>query len=383
MKRNNEEIYTEYQGEFVQDTNGIENKNNKKKKGAGRIIFRILLAIIGLLVGCALYFFYTFGGTYVSVDVMSEKDYNTLDLSEDDSTTGGDVTSSWADGGHTPLYYNKKHPIIKVDQKDPNIENILVFGVDARSVKDYKGRSDSMIVVSINKKTKSIKLISLMRDSGVYIGDTKETAKTKLDKLNHAYHYGGVGLMINTINRNFDLDIQRFVMLDFGSAADVIDLVGGIEIDVSADEVKYANHFIEEDNKLNGSDSPLLTHSGKQMLDGIQAVSWARIRYLDSDFVRTSRQRTIANALMKKVSSMNYFKKIQLLNASAGLFETNMQTMDLMRVGMSAIGFTDNIDEYRVPADGLYKVQNNPWMMVIDYDKQNKLLKDYIQGATK
>ncbi|MBP5653989.1 MAG: LCP family protein [Clostridiales bacterium] len=379
MKRRETEINTEYQDGFTEEP--IETK--KRKKSTGKVIFRIFLAILGLILGCALYFFYTFGGTYVPVDIMSEQDYKTMDLSEDDSTTGGDVSSSWADGGHTPLYYSKKHPIIKVDQKDPDIENILVFGVDARSVKDYKGRSDSMIVVSINKKTKSIKLISLMRDSGVYIGDTKDTAKKKLDKLNHAYHYGGVGLMINTINRNFDLDIQRFVMLDFGSAADVIDLVGGIEIDVSADEVKYANHFIEEDNKLNGSNSPLLTSSGKQMLDGIQAVSWARIRYLDSDFVRTSRQRTIANALIKKVSKMSYFKKIQLLNASAGMFETNMKTMDLLRVGMSAIGYTDNIDEYRVPADGLYTVQSNPWMMIIDFDKQNKLLKDYMQGVTK
>ena len=379
MKRRETEINTEYQDGFTEEP--IETK--KRKKSTGKVIFRIFLAILGLILGCALYFFYTFGGTYVPVDIMSEQDYKTMDLSEDDSTTGGDVSSSWADGGHTPLYYSKKHPIIKVDQKDPDIENILVFGVDARSVKDYKGRSDSMIVVSINKKTKSIKLISLMRDSGVYIGDTKDTAKKKLDKLNHAYHYGGVGLMINTINRNFDLDIQRFVMLDFGSAADVIDLVGGIEIDVSADEVKYANHFIEEDNKLNGSNSPLLTSSGKQMLDGIQAVSWARIRYLDSDFVRTSRQRTIANALIKKVSKMSYFKKIQLLNASAGMFETNMKTMDLMRVGVSAIGYTDNIDEYRVPADGLYTVQSNPWMMIIDFDKQNKLLKDYMQGVTK
>ena len=378
MMKNNAEIYTEYQDGFGEDP-----VKKKKKKGFAKIFVRILLAVVGLVIGCVLYFFYTFGGTYVPVDIVSEQDYSTMDLSEDKSTTGGDVTSSWAEGGHTPLYYNSKHPIIKVEQKDPDVENILVFGVDARSVKDYKGRSDAMIVVSINNRTKSIKLISLMRDTGVYIGDTDATAKKKLDKLNHAYHYGGVGYMINTINRTFDLDIQRFVMLDFGSAADVIDLVGGVEIDVSAAEVKYANHFIEEDNKLNGSNSPLLVSSGKQTLDGIQAVSWARIRYLDSDFVRTSRQRTIASALISKVSTLNYFKKMQLLNSSAGMFETNMTTMDLMRVGMTAIGYTDNMSEYRVPADNLYKVQKNPWMMVVDFDKQNKLLKEYIQGDKK
>ena len=234
MKKKEMENYVEYQEEMAPDTG-----KKKKKKGFWTILVRVLLAMIGLLIGCVLYFLYTFGGTYVPVDIVSKQDYLTIDLSGDKSTSDGDVTSSWADGGHTPLYYDSKHPIIKVDQKDPDIENILVFGVDARTVKDYKGRSDSMIVVSINKRTQSIKLISLMRDTGVYIGDTDDTAKAKLDKLNHAYHYGGVGLMINTINRSFDLDIQRFVMLDFGSAADVIDLVGGVEIDVSADEVKY------------------------------------------------------------------------------------------------------------------------------------------------
>ena len=75
--------------------------------------------------------------------------------------------------------------------------------------------------------------------------------------------------------------------------------------------------------------------------------------------------------------------RLPLLNSSAGMFETNMTTMDLMRVGMTAIGYTDNMSEYRVPADNLYKVQKNPWMMVVDFDKQNKLLKEYIQGDKK
>ena len=170
MRKNNTEIYTEYQDGFGEDP-----VKKKKKRRLGKIIIRILLAVVGLVLGCVLYFFYTFGGTYVPVDVVSEQDYATMDLSEDKSTTGGDTTSSWAEGGHTPLYYNSKHPIIKVDQKDPDVENILVFGVDARSVKDYKGRSDAMIVVSINRRTKSIKLISLMRDTGVYHGDTDAT----------------------------------------------------------------------------------------------------------------------------------------------------------------------------------------------------------------
>jgi LCP family protein required for cell wall assembly len=192
---------------------------------AKRYIIRVVAAVLGLIIGAFLYFVYIFGGTYVPIPIVSEDEYETIALSNDGSLTGGDVSSDWTQGGHTRLYYNPDHPIIKVEQKDPNVENILVFGIDSRGVNDYKCRTDAMIIVSINKKLHTVKLISLMRDTGVYIGDTADTAKTNLDKLNAAYAYGGVGLMINTINRSFGLDIQRFVMLDFGSSADLIDLV--------------------------------------------------------------------------------------------------------------------------------------------------------------
>ena len=354
----------------------------KKKSKAMKYFVRILLGVLGLIVGAALYFVWIFGGTYVGVPIVTEDEYETMVLSADGSTTGGDVTSPWSEGGHTRLYYDPEHPIIKVEQIDPDIENILVFGVDSRGTDDYKCRTDAMIIVSINKKAGTVKLISLMRDTGVYIGDTDETASDKLDKLNAAYAYGGVGLMINTINRNFGLDIQRFVMLDFGSSAELIDLVGGVDIDVAPEEVKYANPYIQEINALNGTDSPLLNTSGLQTLDGTQATGWARIRYLDSDFVRTSRQRTIALAMMMKVKNMDYFSQVMLLNDSAGVFETNMVSLDLMRVATNALAGLDKIEEYRVPADGLYTVQNNPWMMIIDFASQKQLLYDFIYGET-
>ncbi|MBO7424362.1 MAG: LCP family protein [Clostridia bacterium] len=272
------------------------------------------------------------------------------------------------------------HPIIEVKQKDKNVENILVFGVDSRGSNDYQCRSDAMMIVSINKKENTVKLVSLMRDTGVYIGDTKETQSSSLDKLTHAYAYGGVGLMINTININFDLDIQRFVMLDFGSAADVIDLCGGVEIDVSPEEVKYANYAITEMNELVDNPAPLLTSGGVQTLSGVQAIGWSRIRYLDSDFVRTSRQRTVAMALISKVSGMNYLSQMALVEDSTGMFETNMQTMDIARVGLNGIGGADNISEYRLPEDNLYTVQSNPWMMIVDMDQQVPKLHEFIWG---
>lgn len=357
-----------------------ETKDARKRTSAGQILARIFCALLGLCLGCALYIFKVLGGfTYVSAPVATPEDYQTIELTIDNSLNGGDVNSSWSNGGHTRVYVDPNHPIISVPQKDKNVENILVFGVDSRGSDDYKCRSDAMIVVSINKNTNTIKLISLMRDTGVYIGDTKETQSSNLDKLTHAYAYGGVGLMINTINVNFDLDIQRFVMLDFNTSSDIIDLVGGIDIDVSSAEVEYANSAIAEMNTLVANPAPYISNGGLQTLSGVQAIGWSRIRHLDSDFVRTSRQRTVATALINKITTLNRLQQLAVIEDSAGMFETNMQTLDLARIGANGVS-AGSIDEYRVPEDNLYRVQENPWMMIVDMDQQIPLLHQYIWG---
>ena len=360
---------------------GSEGNAPRKKSKALVYFIRFVAALVGLAVGFSLYWVYIFGGTYVAVPIVNKEDYSTLDLAEGGSTTGGDVTSAWKDGGHTRLYYDPSHPIIEVKQKDPDIENILVFGIDARDVNDIDCRTDCIMVLSINSRDKSMKIISLMRDIGVYIGDTPETLGTRLNKLNSAYHYGGVGEMINTINITFGLDIQRFVMFDFGSAAEIIDLAGGVDIEIKPEELSHANRYLDEINALDGSNSPHLTMGGMQTLDGHQAVAWTRIRYLDSDFVRASRQRTVATALMVKVNSMSYAQKLQLLNDSAGVFETNMNTTDIMRVALKCFECLDNREEHRIPEDGLFEVQNDPWMMKIDFDTQKQRLNEYIWGV--
>ena len=359
---------------------GFEGDKPKKKSKALSYAVRVIAALLGLAIGFCLYWVYIFGRTYVAVPIVNEADYSTVANLEGGSTTGGDVTSSWSNGGHTRLYYDPSHPIIEVKQKDPDIENILVFGIDARGTDDYACRTDCMMILSINSREKSLKIISLMRDTAVYIGDTPDTLGTRLNKLNSAYHYGGVGEMINTINIIYGLDIQRFVMFDFGSAAEMIDLVGGVDIDVKPEEVSYANKYLDEMYTLDGNTSPHLTKGGVQTLDGHQAVAWSRIRYLDSDFVRASRQRTVATALMTKVNDMSYGRKLQLLNDSAGVFETNMVTADIMRVALSCFECMDNREEYRFPEDGYYTVQNDPWMMIVDFDILKQRINEYIWG---
>ena len=356
--------------------------SNKKapKKSKVRIVIKvlcfILCALLGLGTGMIIYVYKQLGAVgFVNTPFVSKSQYETIEFDnlDDIDLDSGDVASSWAEGGHTRVYVNKKYPIKKVAQKDSKVENILVFGVDSRGTNDVNCRADAILVVSIDKRRDCVKMISLMRDTGVKIEGRSAT-----DKLTHSYAYGGVGLLINTINDNFGLDIQRFVMLDFGSSSGIIDMVGGVEIDVTAGEVKYANQNIAEENELLGKNVPMLTHEGKQTLNGIQATSWARIRSLDSDYVRSGRQRTLALALMNKVASYGKLEKIALLEDSAGMFETNMNAMDIMRVAMDAIDVIDDTREYRAPADGMFRVQDNPWMMIVDWDQQLKDLHKFI-----
>ncbi len=364
------------------DKGKIEEGRAKKSTGSkiAAILIRVICAVLGLLIGASLYFYFMLDDFHVDVPIVTEDEYYSLDTTAEIERNGGDITSSWTDGGHTGVYVDPAHPIIKVNRINKNIENILVFGVDSRGTDEIQCRSDSMMVLSVNKKNGKIKLISLMRDTGVYIGDTHSTASSSLDKLTHAYFYGGVGLLINTINRNFGLDIQRFIMFDFNSAADFIDLCGGVTIDVSADEVKYANINITEQSNASGFEPPLLSSGGVQELSGVQAIGWARIRYLDSDFVRTSRQRRVAGALIENVNDMSIIDKIGLLHDSAEVFETNMNANELIRLGFAVARGNGSMEEYRLPADNLYQVQQNPWMMIIDFDAQRAELQNFIWG---
>ena len=356
-------------------------KPNSTRKKVLIVAAYILVGLFGLSIGGGLYalkIYNTIGHANTKfIDSADAEENQPIDLNDLDAEqiTNGDTSSSWAEGGHTKVFVSEDFPIVKVKQKDKNVENILVFGVDSRGSDDVKCRADAVMIVSLDGNTKSIKLISLMRDTSVTI-----KGRDTNDKLTHSYAYGGVGLLINTINENYGLDIQRFVMFDFNSSSNLIDLLGGIYIDVQANEVKYANQSIKEQNDLTGESVPFLTQAGVQTLSGAQAVAWARIRHADSDFVRSSRQRAVATALVQKIAGQNELVQISILEDSAGMFETNMTESDLIRIGSTGVKYSDNIIEYRIPDDGLFTIQQSPWMMVIDWEKQIPLLHEYIWG---
>lgn len=189
--------------------------------------------------------------------------------------------------------------------------NIAFFGVDNRSNGHYEsGNSDSIMVCSINNDTKEVKLVSIYRDTSLDVGDDK------IRKCNYAYNHGGVEESINMINRNLDLDIEEYVAVDFYALVDAVDAVGGIEMELSPQEAKIMNDsYIGPTAKIVGKKSSNVS-SGVQTLDGVQTVSYCRIRYTaGGDFKRAERQRDVVMKLADKAKNANIGELNQLVNA--------------------------------------------------------------------
>ena len=225
-------------------------------------------------------------------------------------------------------------------KKDHSVINIALFGVDSR-VDSYEGtRSDAMMVLSYNPDLKSVTISSVVRDTYAFIDQDHG-----YQKINHAYAYGGPSLAIQTINQNFDLDIQKYVTVNFNVVQAFIDKIGGIEVDIQDYEINEINRVILE-MQTEGvfQTAPTLSHTGVQTLNGQQAVAYMRIRKVgNGDFERMERQRRIINQVMEKALSMSKFKLVGLVNEVVPYIKTNLTVNEIIDLGTQVL--TSGLDE--------------------------------------
>ena len=314
---------------------------------------------------------FAFDGNPINVN----KEFEVVSADENGSYVGGNVISAWSEGGHTKVYFNENYPLIEVKQKEQNVENILVLGISSRGTDHVNCFADSIMILTIDERQNSTKLTSLMSCAGVEI-----EGRSSIDMLRNAYAYGGIGLLINTINRDFGLDMQRFIMFDFNSAASVIDLLGGVKVNVQLPDIEEINTNINEINQLTGRESKLLTSEGEQLLDGNQVVAWMRMGCQDYKFDRTPRQRKVARDILSELADITEIERHALVSDSQGMFETNMNSDDMRRVVDLLATQGNQIDEYCVPEETLYTIQENPWIMIIDMEAQQDKLREFIWG---
>ncbi|WP_195948874.1 LCP family protein [Clostridium saudiense] len=262
----------------------------------------------------------------------------------------------------------------KLSVYDDKVTNIALFGIDAGE--DGIGRSDSIMIATIDTHNKKLKLTSIMRDSYVNIDGHG------LDKINHAYAFGKSQLAIKTLNENFDLNIEYFVSVNFSSLPKIIDKIGGIELDIDSEELKYINGYISDINSVNGTNSPGITTTGLQHVDGTQAMGYCRIRYTSGgDYKRTERHREVLTKIFEKILSMSPTSYPSLLNDLLPMVSTSLDVGEIMDLGnkVLSIGNT-SLEQERFPRDGYCEGQmiNGVYYLVFDKEATVNQLHDYI-----
>ncbi len=235
-------------------------------------------------------------------------------------------------------------------QKLQGYTDIVLFGLDNRDTGNYaNGNSDVIIVVSINNETKELAMVSVYRDT--YLDVSAPGEDSKFRKANSAYAYGGAEQAIFMLNNNLDLDVDDYISFDFQAVSDAIDVLGGVEIELTDSEVKYINDYIGETNQIVGGDSSHISSAGVQTLDGVQAVAYTRIRYTaGGDFKRAERQRIVIAAALEKAKSCDLKTLNKLVDVVFPEIETSMSAGTMLQM-VGALMEYDLSDSYGFPFD--------------------------------
>lgn len=232
---------------------------------------------------------------------------------------------------------------------------IGLIGLDGRDGKLKSGvRSDTMIIASINNDTKKVKLVSVYRDTYLRIGEDSE-GNGQYNKANAAYAKGGPEQFLSMLNTNLDLNVTDFVSVDFQAVAEAVELLGGIDVELKEEEVVHLNNYCVETSKVTGMDyTPLEEKAGVHHLNGVQTVSYARIRYTSgNDFRRAARQREVIYKIVEKAKNSDIATLSKILDKVFPKVYTSFTKAEILQMGMSMMSY-DIEDQTGFPFDHLY-----------------------------
>ena len=255
-----------------------------------------------------------------------------------------------------------------------NVVNILLIGIDSRStdLAEHNQHGDVQIIVSINKDDGSIKLTSILRDLYVTIPGYKSK-----NRINVAYKRGGGELAMRTVNKNFEMNIEHYIVINFYGLASIIDSLGGVDMEMTKREAGAINTYLRKhppayDNQDDAYERVELERvDGVQHLDGIQAVMYARLRSIDNDFARTARQRKLLEVLLGDVleGGMDFDKLMGLLETCLPYAKTNMSTADMFSLALGVLqsdilqrlqSGESLLEQNRIPMDDTWKYYDTP-----------------------
>ena len=255
-------------------------------------------------------------------------------------------------------YLSSKVERVKVDRDEvtntgkeapkeaDDVITIALFGSDFSELYDVSA-ADATMILAIDTKNNKIKLCSLMRD--IYL-DLPDGGKMNL---NYTILDGGPSSILKAINYNFNLKVDKFVQVDLERLPKIIDALGGIEMEITEDELQYINGYIDNIDNNNGTKTEHIYSAGRQLLNGTQASAYCRIRYTAGrDFKRTERQRDVLNALFIKFKDINLAEVPGMINDILPLVTTNLTNSEIISISSKALGMgLGNIEQGRFPSD--------------------------------
>ncbi|MCI9611404.1 MAG: LCP family protein [Eubacterium sp.] len=216
--------------------------------------------------------------------------------------------------------------------------NIALFGLDNRSNGSFEaGNSDVIMIASINNDTKEVRLVSVFRDTFLNVSSD---GTNNFRKANYAYNKGGAEEAVRMLNRNLDLDIQDYVVVDFQAVTEAIDLLGGVEVEIDAAEAKWMDFYINETALVTGHEAHSITQPGTYTLDGVQATSYCRIRYTaGDDFKRAQRQREVIAKMVEKAKNADLFTINKIIDSVLDDISTNFTAGEMISLASQLMNY--------------------------------------------
>lgn len=359
---------------FKSDDN--QNKNTTKEKlnpepySTKKIFLKVLWLILPLTV---LAMSVLFVWLYLFSDLKAAKPFETVS-SEQESRLMEETLPHLSQQETLP-----KETVEIVEYPEEQI-NLLIVGVDSRDMQNINTNADAILVLSINQKKGEIKLSSYQRDLYIYV-----PWKERFQKLNSVM-FGGPEALMNLLNYNYKLNIQKYAVVNFQALSDLVDLVGGVEVEIPDNQVliDHLNFFVGDSNRLLGGEaSPAIEKPGLQTLTGRQALAFARIRYIDTDFLRMKRQQQIIKGLFQKVKQQGPLELVHLVKTAVGYLRTNLTSLEIAGLATSVLPkLNQNLETLSVPIEGYYKgvMLKGTYYTVQALNAQLPLLHEFIYG---
>ena len=261
---------------------------------------------------------------------------------------------------------------------DPDVVNIMILGTDERTGSfSNNARSDSMILVSLDKKDKTVRMASMERGMGVPV--MEGPYEGQYDWLTHMFRYGGADLVLKTIRACFLLDVERYVRFNFNAVETIVDAVGGIDIELTAEEAEYFSNAY-----VNGQKPPH-RDAGMNHLDGFYALGYARLREIDSDWNRVQRQRKVILAVVDKLKNTSLLELNGLVDQVLPLVQTNLSKTEIAQLMLMVPGFLPpQVEQMTVPAPDTYTGgmigMGGRSLFKVNFDANTAILREFLYG---